>query len=126
MDTAQLDRAHKLERTYQRRASRTRRSKWLGRVLFSLTGVALMLGLRSNPEVVADVVHWAHAPQNGPVAPRTIAKPSDIHVRIMPSDKVPVRRGGTLPGNGTSAPQQDTQTQADAVGNTLRGLSPGG
>lgn len=111
------------ERILERRAARTRRSKWLGRVLFSLTGMALLLALRMNPGVVEDVIAMtqgaeAHAQAQ---SQNTDAKADR---RQMPRDVIPVRRGGALP-QGTNA-NQDTQTQADAVANTLRGLAPGG
>lgn len=125
MDMAQLDRARALERRFERRAARTRRSKWLGRLLFSLTGMGLLLLLRLNPEMIANAVAWSQAGA-GQSDPRVLSKPADVHVRVMPSDSVPVRRGGSLPGNGTHAPQGDTAAQADALGQTLRGLSPGG
>ena len=125
MDMAQLDRARAMERKFERRAARTRRSKWLGRLLFSLTGMGLLLLVRMNPGVVADVIVWS---QGNPEAgqSRTIAKPTDIHVRGMPSNQMPVRRGGSLPGNGTRAPQGDTQSDADVVADALRGFNPGG
>lgn len=126
MDMAQLDRARRLERTFERRAARAKRSKWLGRLLFSLTGVGLLLLLRMNPTMVADTVSYLHGSGTERAGPSVIAKPSDVHVRTMPSSAVPVRRGGTLPGNGTRAPQHDTHAQAEGVANTLRGLSPGG
>ncbi|WP_299732583.1 hypothetical protein [uncultured Tateyamaria sp.] len=102
MDTAELDRAQSLERTYARRAARTRRSKWLSGVLFSLTGMALMLVLRLNPDLVDGIA----ALTPGTPVPndlRTIEEPVDIHLRAMPRDVVPVRRGGALPGNGLSS-----------------------
>ncbi len=125
MDMAQLDRARALERTHDRRAARARRSKWLGRMLFSLIGMGLLLLVRLNPGLAADVVAWSHGVNGNGAAP-TLSKPTDIHVRKMPSNVVPVRRGGDLPGGDTRAPQPDAQAQADAVGNALRSLSPGG
>lgn len=108
-------------RILDRRAARTRRSKWLGRLLFSATGMGLLLALRMNPGIVEEVVAMAHD-----VPPRSQAArfdtPAEIQVRQMPDDAVPVRRGGTLP-QGTSA-SQDTQAQADSVANTLRALIP--
>lgn len=124
MDMAQLDRARAQERKYDRRAARTRRSKWLGRLLFSLTGMGLLLLLRMNPAVVSDVIAWSQDTQR-PQDPRVIAKPDDIHVRAMPSNSVPVRHGGTLPGHGTGAPRTDKQAQAETLGAMLRSLDPG-
>ncbi|MEL6450191.1 MAG: hypothetical protein AAFQ19_02945 [Pseudomonadota bacterium] len=124
---AELDRARANERLYERRAARARRSKWLGRLLFSLMGMGLLLGLRTHPEIVSDVIVWAHGTKPPASAQqRTIAPPSDIHVRVMPSDAVPVRRANTLPGTGTRPATTDAQGQADALGQALRGFTPGG
>ncbi|WP_299045902.1 hypothetical protein [uncultured Tateyamaria sp.] len=110
-------------RILNRRAARARRSKWLGRLLFSMSGMGLLLLLRMNPGIVEDVVALAHD-----VPPRTqtasFDAPQSVNVRQMPGDAVPVRRGGTLP-QATRAPD-DTQAQADAVARTLRALNPGG
>lgn len=126
MDMGQPDRAQRTERILHRRAARAKRSKWLGRLLFSLTGMGLLLLLRMHPEAVADVVAFAQSARSEQSAQPLIQKPSDIHVRRMPNDVVPVRRGGSLPGNGSSAPQQHTQAQADALGQQLSGIRPGG
>ena len=118
-----FDPAQRHARILERRAARARRSKWLGRVLFSLTGMGLLLVLRLNPGIVEDVVALAHD-----VPPRTqtasFDAPQDVSVRHMPGDAVPVRRGGTLPQ--TVSATDDTQAQADAVARTLRALNPGG
>lgn len=125
MDMAQLDRARRHERKLERRAARTRRSKWLGRLLFSLTGMGLLLLLRLNPDAIeAAVAHLHDVPSRSQIA--TLQTPEAVHVRTMPTDVIPVRRGGALPGNGTRAPQGDTQAQADDVAHKLRSLSPGG
>ncbi|MBY5934234.1 hypothetical protein KUV51_14590 [Tateyamaria omphalii] len=110
-------------RILERRAARARRSKWLGRVIFSMTGFGLLMILRMNPGIVEDVVALAHD-----VPPRTqdssFEAPSDVHVRRMPTDAVPVRRlGSSAPGQ---TEQVDIQAQADDVANTLRALTPGG
>ncbi|WP_299592088.1 hypothetical protein [uncultured Tateyamaria sp.] len=110
-------------RILERREARTRRSKWLGRLLFSLMGMGLLLALRMNPGVVETVVAIAHDVQ--PQAQLSdFEKSKDVHIRQMPRDVVPVRRGGTLPQTKTT--HDDTQQQADAVANALRGLAPGG
>ncbi|WP_189369204.1 hypothetical protein [Tateyamaria omphalii] len=105
-------------RVLERRAARTRRSKWLGRLLFSLTGMGLLLALRMNPGILEDVVAMAHD-----VPPRaessTFEKPADVHVRQMPKDVVPVRRGGTLPR--TTSISDNTQQQAATIANALHG-----
>ena len=125
MDMAQLDRARRHERKLERRAARTRRSKWLGRLLFSLTGMGLLLLLRLNPGAIEAVVAYLHdVPARSQIA--TLQSPETVQLRSMPADVVPVRRGGALPGTGTRAPQRDTQAQAEDVGQTLRALSPGG
>ncbi|WP_415402102.1 hypothetical protein [Tateyamaria sp. SN3-11] len=122
---AQLDRARRHERKLERRAARTRRSKWLGRLLFSLTGMGLLLLLRLNPDAIeAAVAHLHDVPSRSQIA--TLQTPEAVQVRTMPTDVTPVRRGGALPGNGTRAPQADTQAQADNVAHKLRSLSPGG
>mmetsp|Transcript_29107 Transcript_29107/g.56046 ORF Transcript_29107/g.56046 Transcript_29107/m.56046 type:complete len:127 (+) Transcript_29107:3723-4103(+) len=126
MDMGQLERAQRIERILERRAARAKRSKWLGRLLFSLTGMGLLLMLRMYPDSVADVVAYAQSPKSEAQAQPFIQKPGAIQVRRMPNDAVPVRRGGTLPGNGTRAPQDDTRAQADALGQQLRDLRPGG
>jgi hypothetical protein len=130
MDMARPDLAQTKERILKRRAARARRSKWLSRLLFSLTGVGLLLLLRTYPGVVADAVSYMHGPGADRSGPGVIAKPSDIRVRTMPGDAVPVRRGGTLPGNGGSGapenPANQTTAQADRVADQLRSLSPGG
>ena len=94
MDMVELHRAQERERVFERRAARTRRAKWLGGLLFSGTGMALMLVLRTNPDLADTIVAWSHG-TDVPPALRTVEKPADIHVRAMPSDVVPVRRGGT-------------------------------
>lgn len=128
MDMAQLDRAQSMERTFARRAARTQRSKWLTRFLLSMTGMGLMLFVRLNPSVVEDVMAWSQGTSHTTAQP-AFTKPADARatdkrVRVMPSNFVPVRRGGDLPGNGNHAPQGDAQAQADAVSKTLHGLSP--
>ncbi|KIC50910.1 hypothetical protein [Tateyamaria sp. ANG-S1] len=111
-------------RILERRAARLRRSNWLRRLVFSLTGMGLLLLLRMNPSVVEDVVAMAHD-----VPPRTqqqsgFEAPQDVHVRRMPTDAVPVRRlGATYP---TNTQQIDVQAQANDVAQTLRTLPPGG
>ncbi|MFL4468374.1 hypothetical protein ACERZ8_00265 [Tateyamaria armeniaca] len=97
---AELDRARLLERTYERRAARTRRAKWLGGVLFSLSGMALTLTLMLNPDLASRVVEWSHG-THVPSELLAVDEPTDIHVRSMPRDVVPVRRG-SLPGSGSS------------------------
>ncbi|WP_299201958.1 hypothetical protein [uncultured Tateyamaria sp.] len=110
-------------RILNRRAARTRRSKWLGRLLFSLTGMGLLLALRLNPGIVEEVVAMAHdVPKRS--QPANFEPPEPVHVRNMPRDMVPVRRAGTLPQTQTAS--DDTQQQADAIANALRGLNPGG
>ncbi len=110
-------------RILNRRAARTRRSKWLGRLLFSLTGMGLLLALRLNPGIVEEVVAMAHdVPKRS--QPANFEAPEPVHVRHMPRDVVPVRRAGTLPQ--TKMASDDTQQKADALANTLRGLNPGG
>ncbi len=110
-------------RILDRRAARARRSKWLGRVLFSFTGLGLLLALRMNPGFVEQVIAAAHD-----VPPRSHAAqfdaPADVQVRQMPRNAVPVRRGGT-PADAILA-SDDTQAQADAVAKALRGLAPDG
>jgi len=119
------DPARKHARTLERRAARARRSKWLGRLLFSLTGMALLLVVRMNPGIVEEVIAAAHdVPRQNTAA--AFDAPDQVMVRRMPADVVPVRRGGALPGSGTHASPEHTQAQADAVGQTLRGLAPGG
>ena len=126
MDMGQLKRAQRTERILNRRAARATRSKWLGRLLFSLTGMGLLMLLRMYPDSVADVVAFAQMPKSEQHAQPFIQRPSDVLVRRMPNDAVPVRRGGTLPGTGTGTPEGDTRAQADALGQHLRGLTPGG
>ncbi|MEX0371687.1 MAG: hypothetical protein AB3N09_13730 [Tateyamaria sp.] len=110
-------------RILERRAARARRSKWLGRCLFSLSGFGLLLLLRLNPALVEDVVAVAHdVPRRTTTA--EFEAPSTVQVRQMPRDVVPVRRAGVQPQPVSQSDQ--TQAQADAVARTLRGLSPGG
>lgn len=105
MEMAQLDYARRNERKLQRRTGRARRSKWLGRLLFSLTGMGLVILLRMNPAIVADVVAYAH--QADQSRPPIIGKPSDVRVRVMPADAVPVRRGNTPPVKITAPSEPD-------------------
>ncbi|MEM6372022.1 MAG: hypothetical protein AAF727_04495 [Pseudomonadota bacterium] len=89
----QHDRAQAQERVYARRARRTRLSKWLGGVVLSVVGMGLMLVMRLNPELTEDLIamsNGTHVPEEVRVAER----PEDLRVRAMPSDAVPVRRGG--------------------------------
>lgn len=123
MDIAQVDRAQALERKFARRAARTQRSKWIARFLFSLTGMGMLLFLRLNPELMMEAVSAAQG-MKGQKDTASTSAPGGTFVRNMPKDIVPVRRGGNLPGNGTRAPQQQTQFQADAVNDQLRGLDP--
>ncbi|MEM8656038.1 MAG: hypothetical protein AAGF36_14955 [Pseudomonadota bacterium] len=110
-------------RVLERRAARERRSKWLGRLLFSLTGMGLVVLLRMHPGIVEDAVRLAYG--HPPAAQNdAIAAADDTQVRQMPKDVVPVRRGGALPQ--TSRTDIDTQAQADDVANSLRSLAPGG
>ena len=123
MNTAQLDRARTQERKLDRRAARTQRSKWLGRLLFSLIGMSLLLFVRLNPELVmkaALVVQGMKSQQES----ASLTAPAGEVLRKMPKDFVPVRRGGDLPGNGTRAPQKDVQLEADAVSDQLQSLDP--
>ncbi|MEO9684395.1 MAG: hypothetical protein ABJF86_05680 [Tateyamaria sp.] len=119
----QIERAQVLERKFKRREARSQRSKWLGRVIFSLTGMGLLLFLRLNPEVIIQAMSTAQS-FKGEQDTASLSSASGTLVRKMPDSFVPVRRGGSLPGNGTRAPQQQTQSQADAVSNQLRELSP--
>jgi len=121
MDVAKSDGT--LERTYKRRAARARRSKWLGSLLLSLTGMALLAALRMNPSLGADVVAWAHDAQRKSPA-RSLTKPAEIHVRIMPRNVVPVRHGGILPGHGNRVPENSTQIQATASTGALNSATP--
>lgn len=122
----QLDRARRHERKLNRRAARARRSKWLGRLLFSMTGMGLLLLLRMNPEMVADAVSYAQSTRAEAAARPVIAKPGDITVQRMPSNAVPVRKGGTLPGNRAQAPRHDTQARAESLGRELGNMRPEG
>ena len=82
-------------RMLERRAARTRRSKWLGRVIFSLTGFGLLALLRMHPDIIEDIVAYAHdVPARHETA--TLAAPETVVVRTMPNDTVPVRRAGTV------------------------------
>lgn len=111
-------------RTLKRRDARARRSAWLGRVLFSLTGMGLLLILRQSPGTVEDVVLWFHDVPVRDTAQHLNA-PTDINVRRMPADVVPVRRGGALTANaGHSAQNADLQDQAQAVQSRLNQLDP--
>ncbi|MEP4553607.1 MAG: hypothetical protein ABJR46_15820 [Tateyamaria sp.] len=123
MDMDQIERAQVLERKFKQREARSQRSKWLGRMIFSLTGMGLLLFLRLNPEVIIQAMSTAQS-FKGEQDTASLSNASGTFVRKMPDSFVPVRRGGNLPGNGTSAPQQQTQSQADAVSNQLRELSP--
>ncbi|APX10843.1 hypothetical protein [Tateyamaria omphalii] len=111
-------------RILERRAARTRRSNWLRRLVFSLTGVGLMLLLRMNPGLVEDVIAMAHDVPPRAQQDSSFDAPRDVHVRRMPTDAVPVHRlGATSPAD----PQQiDAQAQANDVASTLRTLVPGG
>ena len=129
MEMARLNHPQSNERILMRRAGRGRRSRWLASVLFWLFGLGLVLLLRMNPAIVADAASYASAqdhPRHG-----IITKPSDVRVRIMPANAVPIRRGGTLqttaaqgPGPDTQTP--DTQSQADALGAQLASMRSGG
>lgn len=121
MTQDQTDLAPRRARILERRAARTRRSKWLGRLLFSLSGMGLLLLLRTNPGIVEDAVAVAYG---APVQSEAATAQADGQAGHMPKDVVPVRRGGALPqahANGS-----DTKAQADEVAQTLRNLSPGG
>ncbi|MEL6620688.1 MAG: hypothetical protein AAFY39_10440 [Pseudomonadota bacterium] len=82
-------------RVLERRAARARRSKWLGRMIFSLLGMGMLIGLRMHPDIVEDIVRLAHD-----VPPRTqhatLSAPTEVEVRHMPGDRVPVRRAGSV------------------------------
>ncbi len=109
-------------RTLERRAARTRRSKWLSRIIFSLSGFGLMLFLRFNPEVALDVVTWVEIQRENSEVARDLSLPQ---VRIMPLDRVVVRRGTqTEPRPQVSS--KDAQAQADSVSHTLQNFKVGG
>lgn len=124
MKQAKIDPTHQHERILNRRAGRARRSRWLGRLVFSLTGMGLLLMLRMNPTIVADVVGYVYAADHA--TPSMVAKPSDIRVRVMPGNTVPVRRAGTLQEKTSQSAQPDTQAQANAVGTQLKDMDLGG
>jgi hypothetical protein len=126
MDMGQLEPARRNARILGRRATRAKRSKWLGRLLFSLTGMGLLLVLRLNPEMVADAVSYAQSTRSEAAARPMIGTPSDVLVQRMPGNAVPVRKGGTLPGNGTHPAQNNTQAQAETLGQQLGNMRPGG
>lgn len=98
MEMTEIHRARANERMFERRAARTRRAKWLGRVVFSMTGMALTLTLYLNPNLASQLVEWTQG-TDVPQALRTAEKPVDVYVRSMPSDVIPVRRGSTPFGN---------------------------
>ncbi len=85
-----------------------------------------MLLLRTHPEAVSNIVVYLNTPDKAQNETTLLGQPADKAVRKMPTSTVPVRRGGSLPGNGAKAPSHDTQTQADAVSAKLRRLNPGG
>lgn len=99
MDTTQTHRAQKHERTLKRRAARARRSRWLGKLLFSLTGMGLLLVFRLNPELPEKVAIFIHDMQTWESAPAAPPDQTQAQVRFMPADKVPVRRGGISTGS---------------------------
>ena len=116
MDMARPPRNRASERILDRRAARARRSRWLGRLLFSLTGMALLVVLRMNPEVVGEVIAWSQGATAGKTAP-VLSRPTDIRVRAMPGDTVPVRRGGS---------RQESRTRPDAPPSPPARLTSGG
>ncbi len=111
-------------RKVKRRDARARRSAWLGRLLFSLTGMGLLLTLRLYPGTIEATVLWFHdVPTRSAV--HQLDAPVDVNVRRMPTDVVPVRRGGALaPHQGQSGENAHLQ-QARAVQNQLQSLDPG-
>ncbi|MEL7132436.1 MAG: hypothetical protein AAGK77_08490 [Pseudomonadota bacterium] len=113
------DQERRRARILERRAARARRSKWLGRLLFSLTGMGLVVLLRMNPGIVEDAVVLAY----GQTSSEQSAT-SAVAERHMPKDAVPVRRGGAL--SQTAQTTTNAQDQADDVANRLRHLTPGG
>lgn len=92
--------------------------------MFSLTGMGLLLVLRMNPTIVADVVTYVHAGDHA--GPSMSAKPSDIRVRTMPGNTVTVRRAGSLQKDTRHSAQPDPQAQANAVGTQLKDMDLGG
>lgn len=120
--------ADRHERTLRRRSGRARRSRWLGRLVFSLTGMGLVLLLRVNPEIVADTVSYVSAADQNQRG--VITRPSDVQVRTMPASAVPIRRGGSLQaqapqGTGPDMQNPDLQNQADALSVQLANMRPG-
>ncbi|MEO9575467.1 MAG: hypothetical protein ABJ263_08325 [Tateyamaria sp.] len=95
---AEVYRARAHERAFERRAARTRRVKRLVGTLFALIGAGLMFSLFLHPQLISDAVAWSHG-TDVPEALRTVEKSDDTHVRSMPSNVVPVRRGGGAFGN---------------------------
>ncbi len=122
MKTAHFEHMHTKERILERRAKRARRPKWLGRLLFSLIGVGIFLVLRMHPTLVTDVVAYAHQPDSS--SPPVIGRPSDIQVRIMPTDAVPVRRGLHQPQSTTA--RTEPNMHATAVSTKFKSITPGG
>ena len=78
--------------------------------------MALLVLLRMNPEVVGEVIAWSQNANAGKLPP-VLSKPADIRVRVMPSNTLPVRRGGS---------RQDGQVPPDAARLTSARLTPDG
>ena len=98
MEMAEVYRARAHERAFERRAARSRRVKRLVGTIFALIGAVMMFSLFLHPQLMSDVVAWSHG-ADVPEALRTAEQSDDLHVRSMPSDAVPVRRGGGAFGN---------------------------
>ncbi len=98
MEMSEVYRARAHERAFERHAARTRRAKLLASTLFALTGAGLMFSLFLHPQLISDAVAWSHG-TDVPEALRTVDRADDTHVRSMPSNAIPVRRGSGSFGN---------------------------
>ena len=100
-------------RVLARREARAHRSKRLGRFLFSIFGIFLMIGLRMNPAIADDIA--------GFVIGLSDEQHTTVHAHEptsnMPKNRVKVRKG--IPSD-QDTPSQNTHALAQELGKKLR------
>ncbi len=86
------------DQTLHLRQRRSRRARWIARILVMLLGSLCARALLSDP-TLPDKVAASFIQMNADLeAERTAEQATAPPVRAMPGDRVPVRRGGTLSG----------------------------
>jgi hypothetical protein len=105
-------------RTLEKREARARRSQKMGRVLFGLLGICVMLTIRMNPALATEIA--TYITQHSAEQARTL--PGVQPVAQMPISTVKVRKGT---GFGTQPATNDSQAMAQDLGQMLSQMKVG-